>query len=207
MMFNIQTIQTKEKCYEIYLFLSRLFYEQSQVNHEHYYPMSDRYQELFHKFSIDQDLLYYIENEDQEIIAALTSKNMNIQESSIILGMLGVRDEYRHQGLGSALVDRFEKDCIKKGISHLSLGARKEACAFYQKQHYHPELMVQVFDFATIEDIKKANHFSLKVLNEWQDETMGGIFFKVDDVNLEYLDWFESQVPTASCQFVFVKDL
>ena len=45
--------------------------------------------------------------------------------------------------------------------------------------------MVQVFDFARVEDVRKANVDNLKEDIEYQDDVYGFIFFDIDGVDEE----------------------
>jgi hypothetical protein len=67
--------------------------------------------------------------------------------------------------------------------------------------------MVQVFDFARVEDVKKANINNLKEGFEYQGDAYGFIFFDIDTVDKEKIKHFESNVPTAHAQYIFEKDL
>ena len=104
-------------------------------------------------------------------------------------------------------INEFEKRCKDKGIKHIDLGARFRACPLYIKLGYKPSLMIQVFDFANIDDVKKANKFNLKEGFSWQSDAYGFIFFEIDEIKEEYIDWFEQNVKTAHAQYIFEKDL
>lgn len=67
--------------------------------------------------------------------------------------------------------------------------------------------MVQIFDFAKIEDIRKANKYNLEELKSSQTSTYGYILYKVPSISKKYITCFEKQVPTAIAQYIFKKDL
>lgn len=49
---------------------------------------------------------------------------------------LFVLDEYSRQGVGSALVETFEKKCLTEGFSNVRLSSSLEAVAFYEQLGY-----------------------------------------------------------------------
>ena len=120
---------------------------------------------------------------------------------------LAVDPDYRRKGYEKDLINEFEKRCIKKGIQHLDLGARFRACPIYLSLGYHPSLMVQVFDFVSVDDVRKENQFHLKEKSSWQSDVYGFIFFEVDEIKESYIQWFEQHVKTAHAQYVFEKEL
>lgn len=203
---KIEVIKTKEELKKVYSFLSKLFFEEAKEHHEHYYTMSDRFIEMSEQFERDHNLLFYIE-ENNQIVAALTTKNMDIKKGKITLGVLGVSKEYRRKGYAKALVTQFETVCKEKQIHHIDLGARLRGCAFYIEMNYKPSLMVQVFDFATIDDIRKANCFRLKEKYSWQGDTHGFVFYAIPRIDECFIDYFEKNVSTAHAQFIFEKDI
>lgn len=205
-MYEIKNIETVEKLKEVFLFISKTFYLDYQKTGEQYFTMGERFEEMLQQFNVEKRLLYYIENENHEIIAALTTKNYNPEKASITLGMLCVKDEYTSQGIGSYILQRFEKDCCKKGIKKITLGARFVACDFYKKHKYVPHLMVQVFDFMTTEDVLKFNTYNFKVLETYEREFFGYVNFEVEDTKKEYIDYF-TKLPTATALYVFTKEL
>ena len=203
---NIKTVENEQDLKKVFNFLSELFYDEAKEYNEHYYTMSERYIEMVHQLKKDKDLLLYIE-EDGKIIAGLTSKNMNAEKKKITLGVMAVDKNHRGKGYARALVEEFEKRCKKKGLLHIDLGARIRACHLYQKLNYTPSLMVQVFDFNTIEDVKKANTLKLEVGFSWQGGTYGFVFFKTPKISEKYIKHFENKVKTAQAQYIFEKDL
>lgn len=205
-MLEIKTVENETKLREVSNFMSKLFYEEAKEFNEHYFTMSERFTEMSEQFKKENSLLLYIE-ENGEIVASLTSKGMDEEKQKITLGVMAVAKSHRKKGYGKALVLEFEKRCIQKGIKHIDLGARFRACPLYLALNYKPSLMVQVFDFATIGDVKNANTLNLKGGFEWQGDTYGFVFFEVDEVKEEYIKHFESKVPTAHAQFIFEKDL
>ncbi|MDD6263971.1 MAG: GNAT family N-acetyltransferase [bacterium] len=120
---------------------------------------------------------------------------------------MGVSKEYRRKGYAKILIKKFENTCKKKNIIHIDLGARFRACPLYIEMGYKPSLMIQVFDFATIQDIRKANTFNLKETSSWQGDTYGFIFYNIPKVDEKYIDVFEKNVSTAHARFIFEKDL
>lgn len=67
--------------------------------------------------------------------------------------------------------------------------------------------MVQVFDFVSVDDVRKENQFHLKEKSSWQSDVYGFIFFEVDEVKETYIQLFEQHVKTAHAQYVFEKEL
>ena len=205
-MEEIKTIKTIEELKELFNFLSETLYNDAQENNEHYYNMGDRYEEMKEQFNLDKEFLMYIKKDDK-IIAGITAKGMNLTDKKITIGVLAVAKDERKKGLARKLIEEFETRCQNKGIKHIDLGARFRACKLYEKLGYKSSLMVQVFDFATIEDVKKANVYKFEENSSWQGETYGFIFFKTPDIKKEYVDCFENKVKTAHAQFIFEKDL
>lgn len=205
-MNRIKTVNTLEELKRVFNFISKTFYEDSIEYNEHYYIMSERYVEMKKQFEIDNDLLMYIEK-NENIIAAITGKGMKKEEEKITLGVVAVSKEERKKGLGKKLILEFEKRCSEKNLKHIDLGSRFRVCSIYEKLGYKPSLMIQVFDFVTIEDIRIKNKFKLEEKCSWQGENYGFIIYKVNDIKKEYIEYFESSVKTAHVQFLFDKEL
>ena len=205
-MINIKTVKNKKELKKVFDFLSMTFYDDAKKNNEHYFTMSERLIEMEKQLEVDNELLMYIE-EDKKIIAAITGKGMDTEKKKITLGVIAIDPNYRKKGYAKALINEFEERCKNKGIKHIDLGARFRACPLYIKLGYKPSLMIQVFDFANIDDVKKANKFNLKEGFSWQSDAYGFIFFEIDEIKEEYIDWFEQNVKTAHAQYIFEKDL
>ena len=205
-MINIKTVKNKKELKKVFDFLSMTFYDDAKKNNEHYFTMSERLMEMEKQLEVDNELLMYIE-EDKKIIAAITGKGMDTEKKKITLGVIAIDPNYRKKGYAKALINEFEERCKNKGIKHIDLGARFRACPLYIKLGYKPSLMIQVFDFANIDDVKRANKFNLKEGFSWQSDAYGFIFFEIDEIKEEYIDWFEQNVKTAHAQYIFEKDL
>ncbi len=205
-MINIKTVKNKKELKKVFEFLSMTFYDDAKKNNEHYFTMSERLIEMEKQLEVDNELLMYIE-EDKKIIAAITGKGMDTEKKKITLGVIAIDPNYRKKGYAKAMINEFEKRCKDKGIKHIDLGARFRACPLYIKLGYKPSLMIQVFDFANIDDVKKANKFNLKEGFSWQSDAYGFVFFEIDEIKEEYIDWFEQNVKTAHAQYIFEKDL
>lgn len=203
---KIQTVQNKNELKKVFNFLSKTFYEDAKVNDEHYFIMSERFIEMKKQFDIDNEFLMYI-LENKKIISAITGKNIDTEEKKITLGIIAVDYNYREKGYAKELINEFEKRCKNKGINHIDLGARFRACPLFIKLGYKPSLMIQVYDFVNIDDIKKVNKFNLKEKYSWQTETYGYIIFEIDEVKRKYIDWFEQNVKTAHAEYIFEKYL
>lgn len=50
---EIKVVETKEKLKEVFVFLSRLFFEDAKEYNEHYYTMCERFTEMSHQFEKD----------------------------------------------------------------------------------------------------------------------------------------------------------
>lgn len=205
-MFTIKTVETKEELKEVFRFLSETFYRDAIKHKEYYFTMSERFEEMSKQFSLDKSYLMYIKDKDK-IIAAITGKNSNPKEGKITLGVLAVDEDYRRKGLAKKLVLAFENICKEKGIKHIDLGARFRAVPLYLKLKYKYSLMIQVFDFKTIDDVRKENKYNFEEGFSYQGDTYGFIFYKVDDVKEEYIKHFEKNVPTSHAQYIFEKDI
>ena len=148
----------------------------------------------------------YVE-ENGKVIAGITGKGMDKEKQKITLGVMAVDPNYRRKGLARLLINEFEKRCKEKEILHIDLGARFRACPLYISMNYKPSLMIQVFDFASVEDVKNQNKYNFEEGFSWQGDGYGFIFYKIDEVKEEYIEWFEKNVKTAHAQYIFEKDL
>ena len=205
-MLEIKTVKSEKKLKQLFNILSEIFYDDAVENKEHYYTMSERYEEMKLQLKNDKDFLMYIED-NNKIVAGLTGKNLDFKKKKITIGVLAVKKEYRMNGLATKLINEFENRCKKKKIEHIDLGARFGACNLYKKLNYNYFLMVQVFDFVTIDDVRKLNKFNLDEIYSWQGETYGFIKFKVNCINKEIIDYFEKNIKTAYAQYIFEKDI
>ena len=166
----------------------------------------DSDEEMKEQFEVDNHFLMYIE-QDGKIIAGITAKDMNKNSKKITLSILAVSNSERKKGLARELVLEFEKRCKIKKIKYIELGARFRACSFYEKLSYNYCLMIQVFDFSTIEDVRNKNKYNFEEISSFQGETYGCICFKVPSIKKEYIDYFEKNVKTAYAQYIFKKEL
>lgn len=205
-MLEIKTVKSEKKLKKLFNILSEIFYDDAIENEEHYYTMSERYEEMKLQFKNDKNFLMYIEDSNK-IVAGLTGKNLDLKKKKITIGVLAVKKEYRMNGLATKLINEFENRCKKKKIEHIDLGARFGACNLYKNLNYNYSLMVQVFDFITIDDVRKLNKFNLDEIYSWQGETYGFIKFKVNCINKEIIDYFEKNIKTAYAQYIFEKDI
>ena len=57
---EIKVVETKEKLKEVFIFLSRLFFEDAKEYNEHYYTMSERFTEMSHQFEKDNELIIVV---------------------------------------------------------------------------------------------------------------------------------------------------
>lgn len=205
-MINIKTVKTEEKLKEIFNFLAKTFYDEAIAYNEHYFTMSERYTEMKEQYNQCKEMILYIE-EDKKIVGALTSKKMNFESKKITLGVMAIAKSHRRKGYAKALIQKFEALCVEKGIKKIDLGARIRACPLYISLRYKPKLMVQVFDFATVEDVKKANIYNLKEGFQYQGDAYGFIFFDIDMIDEKMINHFENSIPTAHAQYIFEKEL
>lgn len=203
-MYEIKTITTKDELKRLFNFLSEVFYNDAIEHNEHYYTMYERYEEMKEQLKVDNEMILYIEK-DNKIIAGITGKNM--KDNKITIGMIAVNSLERNKGLAKQLLLEFEYRCKKKKITHIDLGARFRACPIYQSLKYNYTLMIQVFDFVTIEEIRRKNKYNFEEISSWQGETYGYIFLKTNEIKKEYIDYFEKEVKTAHAQYIFEKEL
>ena len=200
----IKTVENEQDLKRLFDFLAKIFYEDAVKYKEHYYVMGERFEEMKTQYNLAKDMLMYIEK-DGRIIAGITGKNM--KETNITMGILGVDENERNKGLAKELVSEFEKRCLENGITHIDLGSRNRAASLYKKLGYKVNLMIQVYDFATIEDIRKANNYNLQEKKAYQNDTYGFIIYDINKIDEEYIKHFEDNVKTAMVQYIFEKDL
>ena len=203
-MNKIKRVNTIEELKKLFDFLSEVFYDESIEYNEHYFTMSERYEEMKQQFKINKEFLMYIEDKGK-IVAGITGKG--IKEDKITIGVLAVDKNYRRKGLATKLISEFENACKKNKIKHIDLGARFRACPLYQSLNYKFSLMIQVFDFMNIDKVRKNNKYNFEEGFSYQGDTYGFIFYKVPDIKKEYIDYFEKNIKTAHVQYIFEKDL
>ena len=201
---KIMNVDSKEKIKEYYDFYTKVFYDDSKEYKEVYYPMFNSYSKIMEQFDKDPSLLLYIED-DGKMVATLAVKD--VSENEATLEALTVHKDYRGKGYASILIKEMERRLKEKGTKNISLGARLRACNVYLHNGYKPTLLVQVNDFATIELIEKVNKFNYNIVNKYQNDVCGAIFYEVDTVDESVVTYFESNVPTAHASYIFTKKL
>ena len=67
--------------------------------------------------------------------------------------------KYRRIGITRQLITKFEKRCLEKNIKHIDLGSCFRTCTLYLSMNYKLSLMIQGFDFVSIEDIEYKYNF------------------------------------------------
>lgn len=199
-----ETVKNVEELKQLFDFVSEVFYDDSKEHNEYYYPMGDRYEEMKEQFKKDKDFLIYIKD-NNKIVAGIIGKNQ--KEDKITISLLAVDKKYRNKNLGTKLIEEFEKRCKKKNIRYIDLGARPRACLFYQKLNFKPSLIVQVYDFVKLDDIRKENIYNLKEKKSYFSDTYGFIMYDVNKIEKKYIKHFEENVKTASIQYIFEKEL
>ncbi|XMB86760.1 GNAT family N-acetyltransferase [Mycoplasmatota bacterium WC44] len=207
MEYMIKTVETIDKLNKLFYFFSRTFYHEDKARKTNYNFMNERYEEMKKQFLLDPSLLFYVEH-NMEIVAGLTIKNRK-ENNIATIGLIAVKKEFRGMGIGELLIKSTEDICNQKGIVKLNLGARPYSIDFYSKIGYSPTLMVQIFDFETIENVKKVNenYKNFSVINEYKDVAYGYIFFEIDEVDVEIIKHFEDKLDVCQVLYVFTKDI
>lgn len=201
---EILHVKTKEELLNFYYFVSSVFYEDAVEHQEHYHPMYNQYEKLLEQYNQDKELILYIK-EDDLIIAAIAIKDLKEKEATG--SVLAISKKHRGKGLALRLLTEIENKLKAKGIEKLTLGARFRACGVYIKAGYKPMLLIQVSDFAKIDLIKEANIFNFELINEYQTETNGAVFYNVTEIDKNIIDHFENNVPTAKASYIFTKKI
>lgn len=67
-----------------------------------------------------------------------------VKRKNVLLGEMAIDKDYRNLGLGTRLLDFFEKQVIKLQKNKIVLGARENAEKFYLKKGYKPILFLQI---------------------------------------------------------------
>lgn len=88
-MTDIKIVNNDKDLNQVFNFLSKTIYDDTILHKEKYYPMSERLEEIKSQLKIDKDFLMYIE-EDNNVVAAITGKNMDLTKKKITLGILAV---------------------------------------------------------------------------------------------------------------------
>ena len=120
-MIEIKTVKSEKELKDLFNVLSEIFYDDAVENDEHYYTMSERYEEMKEQYKKNKDFLMYVEK-DNQIVAGLTGKSMDLEKKKITIGILAVKKEYRMNGLAKRLVEEFEKRCKKVLTTNLHHG-------------------------------------------------------------------------------------
>ena len=106
----IKTVETLKDLKRLFDFLTEVFYDEAVEYNEHYFTMSERYEEMKVQFEVDKNLLMYIEKRGK-IVAGITAKGMKKDDGKITLGVMAVAKSERRKGLAKELVLEFEKRC------------------------------------------------------------------------------------------------
>ncbi|MEI8364684.1 MAG: GNAT family N-acetyltransferase [archaeon] len=69
----------------------------------------------------------------------------HIKKNKILLGEMAVSEKYRNKGIGSNLINYFEKQAKLLNKRYIELGAFGKAEKFYIKNKYTPILFVQIY--------------------------------------------------------------
>lgn len=204
--YKINTPKDINKLIEIFYFLSKTFFLEDMNEGNRYIRMGDRYAEMLQQFKKDKEFIYFMEK-DSTIISALYAKEDT--KDKMTIGAIAIAKEYRGLGLGKKLMLKVESDCKKKNYKSINLGARLNAIDFYKGMGYFPILMVKVFDFESIDNVKKinANYKKFSIINDFEDISYGFVMFSVDEVNKEYPSYFDDRLDVSDTQYIFVKDL
>lgn len=207
MEFRVKRVKEELILINLFYFFSKTFFYEDKEHNQRYEYMYERYNEMKRQFEVDKDLLFYMEDKN-EIIAGLTIKNRNEKDEATI-GMLAVSRNYRNKGIAEMLMRTAEDECSKKGIKFLSLGARVNALNFYKKMGYNPMLMVQIYDFETIENVKNVNdrYKNYPIINEYKDVAYGFVFFEIENLLIKDINHFENNLDVCNVQYVFTKEL
>ncbi len=201
---EIKSVKSLKKLKEYYTFVTKVFYEDAVEYKEHYYPMFNFYEKLIEQYNKDKSLILYLE-QNNEIIGTICVKDMKNEECTI--DAVTIRKDYRGKGYATLLIKKLESKLKKKSITKVSLGARFRACNLYVKNGYIPQLLIQVNDFANISMIKASNIYNYKVLNEYQNDVCGAVFFEVNEILESVVKHFEENVPTAHAMYIFTKEI
>jgi ribosomal protein S18 acetylase RimI-like enzyme len=201
---EIKSIKSLKKLKEYYNFVTRVFYDDAVQYKEHYYPMYNFHDKLMEQYEKDKSLILYLEDKG-EMVGTICIKDMKDDECTI--DAVAVRKDYRKKGYATILIKEMESRLKKKKIKKISLGARLRASKLYLDNGYTPQLLIQVNDFANTDMIKKANVYDFKILNEYQNDVCGAVFFEVKDIKKSVISHFEKEVPTAHAMYIFTKEI
>ena len=75
-----------------------------------------------------------------DVLPVATCRMYPLDETSVMLGRVVVLPEYRHQGLGSSVIQEAENWARELGFRRAVLESRENKVAFYQKLGYVPDL-------------------------------------------------------------------
>ena len=88
-----------------------------------------------------------------------------IKKSKILIGEMAVSEKYRNKGIGSKLINFFEKQVKKLNKKEIVLGSWESAEKFYLKQGYKPQLFIQIPHDKVPKDYKKMGYDIIKETN------------------------------------------
>ena len=99
-----------------------------------------------------------------------------IKRDNVLLGEMAIDENYRGIGLGSKLLDFFEKQAIRTGKNKITLGALDNAEKFYMKRGYKPILFLQIRNSDVPLNYKSLSKY--KIIKETNYSDAKRLFFK-----------------------------
>ncbi len=201
---KLKKVQQLDELISLLRFADHCFYH-SSIN-EPYFPVSNNFNEFKEQLNTDNDFLLYLEH-NNEPVGLLFGKQLDMENKTITLGILVIKNGYRNKKYGTYLINEFEKRCLEKGVKTINLCSRYKATGFYLKNNYKPHLFVQIYSPFTIDNIKEANINNYPIAFEKQEEFNGQVAFIINSIDKKDVEWFVRNAPTCNVQFFFRKKL
>ena len=98
----------------------------------------------------------------------------------VLIGELGVKEEYRRQGIGSSLVSELLNRAKKLGVKYIIAGSTEEAENFYLNIGFKPYLFVQVMSENLPKNFKSVG---FRVIGMSRRKNSVGLLISVDKIS------------------------
>jgi GNAT superfamily N-acetyltransferase len=165
-------------------------------------PEQHTFEAYREQLGIAPRLMVYVEENDVVVGCGLAS----IEADHVLVGLLAVDEDHRHQGLGKAMMDEIEKQTGETGRHTLILAAREDAEPFYLACGYQPHLFVQYPEAGYLPQLRALNR-TYDIAWEGQDGGWSRLMLRTPAIDKTLQHAYESQFPNCATQTVFIKQV